>query len=465
MLEEKNLDLPKKKDQREGRFQFLVDICIKGSEDLIKILNIDEDQYNLVHHRMVAKSRNYFLYAAMNEVERSGMSLLRTDEFMDGKEILVTDRQTRNILQVVKEEQSLWIRRMTELLTELILFSKTNENSYYRHYMLVKELKSLKDIIKNAKVAYGCEIQNYKRQLENITQEIIDLEASKVDIQKCWYLATSGKKGRVSGVKGKLSTLDERINGAFELASPDQVIALGTSFEEGYGNLSSAMHFNPTAGNRHDISSQAIQVNISGIGILAANIIIQARFLLKDRRRKKGFAVFITKIFKASNEAQIALDRHTKPDIKKGDFVDAQGELAEVTKIMKGKYGFRSFHLKFLLKEDTEVAGSGELKTIWTHQNPEFEEYPAMWIRKLYSKKVIANGIKAELLKHDSKANVRTQRLTPFIRESVIHLWKNAGLKESVHGKRDQALEKMKEELERLKKRRKDAQAKPSISP
>ncbi|MDD5396595.1 MAG: hypothetical protein PHW24_00880 [Candidatus Moranbacteria bacterium] len=447
------MSLIRKNQPEITRPEFFIEVCMKGSADLRKILKIDESQYNFIHHRGVTKSQSYFLYSAMNEVEKAGISIMQAEEFIgnDGKEIDENDRLTKNIIQSIQDEQFLKIRKMTELLTELVLFSKINTDVYYRHYMLIKELKSLKDTIKNAKNAYGCHIQNYQKQLEDIMQEISSLETSPVDISKCWYLA-NGKKGRVTGIKGVLSSFEERINTAFGIANPNQIIALGTSFEEGYGNFSNAVHFNAVVGAHvSNVSLQGIRANMSGMGILAANIIIQARILFGDRRRS-GYASFLSKIFRNSNQAEVALNKHTKPNIQKGDFVNAQGELAEVLKIMKGKYGFRSFRVRFLLKEDTEVAGKGDRKTVWTHKNPEFEEYPAMWVRKLYSRKEILDSIKKEILKHDSNANIRTQKLVPFIRKSVIHMWENVGLKESVHGKKEQALEKVEQERERIRR-------------
>ena len=436
-------------EQNITKPEFFFEICMKGSSDIRKVLKISNEHYNFIHHRGVTRSRDYFLYSAMNEIEKAGISLHRANDFIVGDQgIDENDRLTKNILQSLQEELLLWIRKMTELLAELMLFSKINDDAYYRHFMLVKDLKSLNDTIKNTKTAYGCHIQNYQKQVDDISKEITDLEATAVDIQKCWYLANNGKKGRVSGIKGKLSTLDERINSAFEIANPNQIIALGTSFEEGYANFSTAIHFSTNAKHSNQISIKAIHTSLSGMGVLAGNIVVQSRFLLKDFR-KKCYSAFLTKIFRNSVQAKIALNNRMNSSIKKGDFVNAQGELAEVVRIMRGRYGLKSFRVKFLLKEDTTIAGSGKMETVWTHQNPDFEEYPAMWVGKLYSKKNIADGIKREILKHEPNAKVETRKLTPIIRETVIHMWKNVGLKESAHGMREKALEKMKQELEK----------------
>lgn len=440
---------PKKRDM-PSREDFFEEICFKGSQDIREVLKITEESYGFVHHRNIQKSRNYFLYGAMNEVEKVGIVILNGRELLEGEDIVLEDRVSKNIILAIQEEQYLWIRKMTELLAELILFKNTNEDPYYQHYMLVRELKELNAARRNAKEAYGCDIQNYSMQAKMLREEIADLEATKVDIQKCWYL--SSKKGiATSGTKGRLAPLDKRIKAAFDLATPDQIIALGTSYGEGYSNFSDAMHFSPITRRERTVSPEILRVNTSGLSILAANIIIQSRSLLKDRR-KKGYAAFLNKVFKESDQAKGALKRKLNPSIKKGDFVNAQGDLAEVTKVMKGKYGFRSFRVRFLLKEDTQTAGKGKAKTVWTHKNPKFEEYPSMWVRKLYSGKDLVESVRKEILKNTPDADVSSKRIMPFVRDSIKHMWENVGLKESVHGKKEEALEKMGQEIERIKK-------------
>jgi hypothetical protein len=49
-------------------------------------------------------------------------------------------RLTRNTFSVVQRKQALRIRRLTEILVDLINFSQTNSNPYYDHYLLYEEL-------------------------------------------------------------------------------------------------------------------------------------------------------------------------------------------------------------------------------------------------------------------------------------------------------------------------------------
>jgi hypothetical protein len=49
-------------------------------------------------------------------------------------------RLIRNSFSVVQREQALHIRRLTEVLVDLINFSQTNLDPYYDHHLLYEEL-------------------------------------------------------------------------------------------------------------------------------------------------------------------------------------------------------------------------------------------------------------------------------------------------------------------------------------
>lgn len=411
-------------DGKEKKKDFFVNACIKGADDLRKILNVGEEIY-YTHPGYSGNSKNYYIYLVLNELEKAGTALIRIHEFIsEGKSD--ESRLSRNILEAQLDETYLWLRKLTEILTELILFKEANSQDYYRHYILVGELKDLNNTVKNAKNAYGCNIQNYIGQITDIKREINKLETSSVDLQKCWYLKSS-KGIRVAGGKAEFENYAKKLDVALMGANADQRIALRMSYNEGFGSYSGSLHFNMDSRNRTRLSLENIRVNCLGIGLLVLNILIECRRILKDRRHN-GYVAKLNAKFKNNDYPKNLIKRQTHPNIRVGDFVNAQGELAEVIKVKKGKYGYRSFRLKFLIEEDSESAGSSNNKTVWTHKNPKFEEYPAIWVKKIYDREGILRNMKEEILKHNSRAIVSTKELTPRIREAVIHLWKNVGL-------------------------------------
>jgi hypothetical protein len=79
-------------------------------------------------------------------LSRNGLlALTLSQDWFDERPIdPVTDdlgqRLLRNTFALVEREQALHIRRLTEILVDLINFSKTNSNVHYDHYLLYKEL-------------------------------------------------------------------------------------------------------------------------------------------------------------------------------------------------------------------------------------------------------------------------------------------------------------------------------------
>lgn len=58
------------------------------------------------------------------------------DEIVGQEEIRVDDATSRAILERSLDEQSFWLRKTLEVLIDLVCFSQTNEDSYYRHLLL-----------------------------------------------------------------------------------------------------------------------------------------------------------------------------------------------------------------------------------------------------------------------------------------------------------------------------------------
>ncbi len=434
----------------KGRYSFFINLCIKGTEDLRSLLKISDDQYRQQHYSTAANPKDYYLYGALNELEKVGTSLMRFEELIAGGDVgVLEDRLGHNMFAAVLDEQLLWVRKLTELLTELILFAETNERGYYQHYMLAKGLRNLTETIKNLQHAYGSAVQNYLKQAAEISAKISEFETNgEVDVGRCWYLRRDRRspRGRLSATETKFSALNERLNEALSKASQAQLIALGLSVNEGYGTYSIAIHFNPvhTRPERHSLAET--EKNMGHIGILAGHVIAQIRNILDDHR-PDGYAAFVAEGMGDDKEIAKLIEQRIKPEIETGDFVNAQGELGQVTDIHTGAYGYRSFRIKFMLPEVTEAVGSGKSKTVWKHPNPEFEEYPAMWVAKIFSRRQILEQMQKTILAQNPNADVREENLNPMIDSSMINFWNEVGLKELVQGRPRHAVKKMEQKL------------------
>jgi len=95
-----------------------------------------------------SNSRDYYIYSVLDEVEKAGISLMNYSEFILGTKAEINGhksddsnrRMERNIYSSIVDQMSVWIRKLTEILVEVIGFKKINNNNYFKHYILVHEL-------------------------------------------------------------------------------------------------------------------------------------------------------------------------------------------------------------------------------------------------------------------------------------------------------------------------------------
>lgn len=407
-----------------------IDICIKGTKSIRDALKISEDHYLMISPLGTSSPRDYYLYAAMDEVEKAGMALMTNAEMLSSDPVKEDDRISRNLYQQTIDGQMLWLRKMAEVLAELILFSTTNSEEYYKHYIYVRELVRVRAAISDSETTYGSAPKNYKEQEVRLSSQIVELEQKSVDIKKCWYLK-SGKNGTE---KQQLSSYAERFKNAFSIASEQQIVAMGISYHSGYGNFSDHIHFSIGRPHSRQELDKSVKRNLAGIGIIAANIIIQSSSLLGDTQ-VTGYATFLSKAFNSGSTHVPELgSRLVKPEIKVNDYAIANGDLVQIMEVIEGKHGFRSFKVKYLLPTDTVLAGSGDKKTVWTHQNPEYEHFRASMVGKLFDFDEELSKAKSLILADDSSADIDDEKMTVLLSKSVVEVW-NAGLREEMHAR------------------------------
>lgn len=114
---------------------------VRASEDLRALLNVDESGYRFVSGTAHGAARDYFLYATLDEVEKLGIAVMGWDELIGNDLIEPADATRRVILERSLDEQSFWTRKALEMLIDLACFSQTNEHAYYRHLLLLRDLR------------------------------------------------------------------------------------------------------------------------------------------------------------------------------------------------------------------------------------------------------------------------------------------------------------------------------------
>ena len=143
-----NQDARKQTSKTNGRVFSegdLTDWLISGADEIRKSLGLSESDFHFLGRAHNSRGRRHYIYSILDEVEQVAFALKLSHESMSEPPTDIPDdelgrRLTRNTFSVVQREQALHIRRLTEILVDLINFSQTNSNAYYDHYLLYEEL-------------------------------------------------------------------------------------------------------------------------------------------------------------------------------------------------------------------------------------------------------------------------------------------------------------------------------------
>lgn len=344
------------------------------------------------------------------------------------------DRISRNVTGSVVDQQMVWIRKLIEIMTDLILFLNTNTQEYFRHFLLISHLDDLKKAISDSKEFFNCENLNHKHQVDEMNKKIQELELN-INLSTCWYLAGKKGGGKYSGAKCKFASFKDKIQVAYVKADPDQKLTLEITYGNAYGRSSQSLHPN-FANPDPETDSRHIEIGISRIGILAAHILVLCRKLLKDKRRK-GFVSQISRVIRTNRYPQQIMKNRVNPGIKRGDFVIAYRDIAEVVKVNKSKYGYRSFKVKYLAKPPLS--------------NIPIDTFPAMFVRKFYDRKIIANQVKQKIMQTTPGSNISTKHVADSLRITMADMWEKFGFKERYYGRPYLASKKIDDYLKTLK--------------
>lgn len=427
------------KDENTERHEIFGRIPIKGSIDLRKHLNISEEKYLSVYSPNLDKCRDYLIYGMLDEVEKAGLSLMHTSEFIlesikDGtkrKEQPEDKRIERNIYQSRIDEMALWDRKLTEQLIDLVGFRRANTDEYFRHYLTLHELERTRKKFNDFKEYHKATNKNLQYQVDRLKKDI-DSIANGLDSDKCWYIKNSS-----SGTdKYRIADLKTRLNRVLPKMSDAQKVAVGITYSS-YALQSQKLHPSQ-AGNQHiQPSMEVLDDYFVRVSMIAGHVITAAKDVL-HLHNKNGYLKELDGIFKKNPYPGELLTSLTKPDIQVGDFVIASNDLGEVVRVNRSQYGYRSFAVRYLSEPPIP--------------NIHIDEIPARYVKLFYKKKVIADKVRKLIIEKAPGAKPSTRGINIALRKTVIHTW-SIGMKEIMQGNPDKGYEKMAEYLKQEKER------------
>jgi len=404
---EKEIDV--EQNEVEERFEYyLSGLVTRSAEEIRNRLRVNEDSFDSLSHAHNARGRNHYIYAVLDELEQIAIVLkLSRKLFDEGLHGIPNEergrRFLRNMLSVIERDQSLYIRRLTEILVDLINFSRTNSNEYYDHYLLYKELdqhNKRKDDFKNY---FDCENLNTQSSIDLIKQSIARGE-SKIQLGDCWYL--KGKNPKPNGA-ADIEDFRKRYDRAILLATKQERLVLGFYYGLAYREPSQSIHLN-IGGLTPEISWEKLKIRRVLICFIAAHSLLRCRRLLKVRTRE-SLSAKLAKILDKHPSVISVYHQSTQPNIVKGDMVTLLGSsLCEVMAVKKSKYGYKSFKLRFL---------SPPL----THKE---DCFPAICVNKLMDGKKLRNDTIA-FLRSVGARPTSSRRIREAMRKGALETWES----------------------------------------
>lgn len=365
--------------------EFFTSMSLRCGNTLRRKLGIDETHYQMVSSFSHSDARSYFVYGCVDEVMKAATASLRWMEFLretdekhaesDGDNASYIQRAVH---EAVYDEQQMWARKLHEILADLILFSKSNEQEYFRLFLAYRFLEKYLAFQNDLHEFFSCKSGNAQSSIDVAKKLITSLE-DKTDSAKRWFLKIPELQENPK--PGQLFTsARQKILKAIKEGSSDHRIALGLSYDRGYSVASRSVHSN-IGDPLRQISTKTISAQIGRIGLMSAHIILCGHELLGIE--PEGFTAMLKKSLGTESVGYQLYSSMCK-DFKVGDIVAAYGpNLCLVTEISKSKYGYTSCKVRFL-------------------EQPQLPELPEDWFSAPYVQIIVP---KAKLLE-DVKAIV-----------------------------------------------------------
>jgi hypothetical protein len=423
---------------RDAKWKFWFRALIDCSGDLRATLAVDEASFRLVAPTAFgASSRDYFAYAALDEVQKVAIALLQWTEVLAGDhdDSGSSDQEDRVILASVRDDQRLRIRKLIELLVDAICFSETNEPAYYRHYLLLRELRERRATQIDLNEFYACPSRNLEASVARICAEVAKLEGgSDINLELAWYRNERQALGAARCAElhpaQLLTSTRLRLKRAIRLADPGELLVLGFSYDQLFGQVSQSVHFGPGS-HEYRLGVETVAAAIDECAVLGLNVIVRLQRLLDEV--PAGINRTIRDQFESNDVPAELVERRTRGTAEVGDFVLAYGDLGEVRDVVESEFGYRSYRVLYLAERPL----------------PEIDEdwFPAQHVQVLFPHAVTVELLAARNARLSEE--LRRKLAEPgnaYLRASMKEIWERA-LRDHIHARRGRVPARSAEQL------------------
>ncbi|MDX6406603.1 MAG: hypothetical protein QOH70_4058 [Blastocatellia bacterium] len=395
-----------KKNRKEFSEGDLTDWLISGADEIRKKLALTETDFRFLGRAHNSRGRRHYIYAILDEVEQVAFALKLSRESLSEAPTDIPDdelgrRLIRNTFSVVQREQALHIRRLTEILVDLINFSQTNSDPYYDHYLLYEELVEHQHRRYDFKRYFDCDNLNTQASID-LTIRSLTYGETRLQLNRCWYLSGTNPK---PGGKAKLETFMNRFDKALPLAAKAERLMLGFYYGRAYREPSVSIHLN--VGNLPSPKSfEGLLFGRNQIWLLAVQCLDRCRRLMRIRTRK-GIGAQLTRAMRSAVPKEF-YDQYTQPRIVKGDFVSVFDSLCEVVSSTRSSFGYKSFKLRYLSRPPLE------------HKQ---DCYPAINVKKQIDGRDLREGVLELLTVDGQRPRIDARHLRRAMRQTALQTW------------------------------------------
>ncbi|MBS0626601.1 MAG: hypothetical protein JSS09_00130 [Verrucomicrobia bacterium] len=307
---------------------------------------------------------------------------------------------TSKIFQTKIDELALWRRKLVEVLADLIGFKKANVASYYHHYKLLHELNKKKKDAKDRRTFWGCTNKTAAREIK-VKEDNAQQISINLDPQKCWY----AEKNKAGQIQHKLSNESSRFESILLIASKHHK-ALLLSYRNAFGKPSELLDPERIT-EAKDTTIQDFEQAIRGLILLGLHVLSAVKDLLRIHN-VKGSLKQVANVTKKNPFPISLFSFRTNPSLFVRDFVISPGGPAQIIRKSKSRFGYRTFHVKFL------IAQKGVSST---------EEFLAEEIRLLAPYKTLKQNILKILLEANPSIKIDNRKLNKAMKNQVLESW------------------------------------------
>jgi hypothetical protein len=329
-------------EREERLWDLFISVGIMGADELRKELGLNEWSFQRLSPNLNREPKKYFLYRVLDEIQKAALKIDEWKEYLSEAD---TDKLERIDYETIIDDQQFRARKLAEVLVDAILFSTTDDQAHYADYFLLQELNECARSQEDRCEFWGFHNRNTEWSANWLCEQIRTLEKAGLNPKTRWYVRDSAPLNDKWMKKGvPFSTFRDRYKKILPVALPSEFNTLGKSYIHAY-SMSKDVHF-----TAHDTSSdfdeEEILQGVDRVGLLILTLIIRCQLLFG--RVPDGINKQYREMHDSNTEpARLAQSLKIKP-AEVGDIVWTQGDYAEVLNVTVSKYGYPSYHVKYI---------------------------------------------------------------------------------------------------------------------